>query len=120
MEPIVDVEITAPDAGWLVEFTRRLLEERLVASGNILDGVRSLYRWRGVVEDAPEAVVRLHTRRSLVEAVLERTEAEHPYEVPGFRVMAVEASPSYHRWVLDETTDPPARPVGAQRQPRDG
>jgi periplasmic divalent cation tolerance protein len=106
MEPIVDVEVTAPDAVWLTDFTRRLVEDGLAASGNIMDGLRSIYRWQGAIEDAPEALVRLHTRRSLVPALLERTDAEHPYDVPGFRVTDVEASPAYHQWVLDQTSAP--------------
>lgn len=103
MEPIVDVEITAPDAVWLTAFTRRLVEDGLAASGNVIAGVRSIYRWQGAVEDEPEALVRLHTRASLVPALRDRTDAEHPYDVPGFRVTAVEASPAYHQWVLDQT-----------------
>ena len=106
MEPIVAVEVTAPDAGWLVAFARRLVEDRLVASANVSDGLRSVYRWRGAVEDAPEAVGRFHTRRSLVPEILARVEAEHAYEVPGFRVTAVEASPAYHRWLIDSTVEP--------------
>jgi periplasmic divalent cation tolerance protein len=109
MEPIVDVEITAPDVAWLTAFTRRVVADGLAASGNVIDGVRSIYRWQGAIEDAPEALVRLHTRRSLVPALRDRTDAEHPYDVPGFRVSPIEASPAYHRWVLDETTGPSTR-----------
>jgi periplasmic divalent cation tolerance protein len=104
VEPIVDVEITAPDVEWLIDFTRGVVEDRLAASGNVTDGLRSIYRWNGHVEDASEAMVRLHTRRELVPALLERTTAEHPYDVPGFRVIPVEASPAYHRWVIESTT----------------
>ncbi len=48
-----------------------------------------------------EARATLHTRRSLVPGIVQRVAAEHPYDVPGVRVTAVEASASYVRWVLD-------------------
>jgi periplasmic divalent cation tolerance protein len=106
VEPIVDVTITAPDAEWLAAFTRRLVADRLASSGNISDGVQSIYRWQGQIEDVTEARVVLHTRVSLVSRIIDRTNAEHPYEVPQVLVFPVaDANPNYHRWVLDSTID---------------
>jgi periplasmic divalent cation tolerance protein len=103
VDEICDVDITAPDVEWLVAFTRSLIEDRLVASGNVISPVRSLYRWQGEIEEAREAKVVLHTRRSFVPAIVERVEREHPYDIPGVRVTAVTASDPYHQWVLDAT-----------------
>jgi periplasmic divalent cation tolerance protein len=47
--------------------------------------------------------VTLHTRASLVPTLLERVDREHPYEVPGVRVIAVEVPAAYRQWVLDST-----------------
>jgi len=99
---VVDVEITAPDADWLAEFTRRLVEDRLVASGNI-SAVRSIYRWNDAIEDRPEARVVLHTHRSRVPEIMDRTLAEHPYAVPGLRVIEVNTHPAYAAWLIDST-----------------
>ena len=104
MEEIVDVDITGPDAAWLAEFTRRLVDDRLVACGNVSPGLRSIYRWDGAVQDEPEARVALHTRRSLVPEIVERTAELHPYDVPGFRFRPVRASPAYQQWVIESTT----------------
>jgi periplasmic divalent cation tolerance protein len=100
---IVDVEITAPDADWLAAFTRQLTADRLVASGNIAP-VRSLYRWAGTIEDRTEHLVVLHTQRRHVAAIIERTLAEHPYKVPGLRVIEVDTHPAYAAWVVDSTS----------------
>ena len=105
MTRIVDVSISAPDAEWLAEHTRDLIEARLVASGNITLGVRSLYRWQGAIEDETEAIVVLHTTAQHVEAIIAVTNAVHPYEI--VHILAteiVEADPGYERWVTDETT----------------
>ena len=99
-----EVIITAPDAGWLADFTRRLVEDRLAASGHNISQIRSIYRWEGEVYDRSEARVALHTRRSLVRKIVERTRAEHPYEVPSVAVVPiVDGNPAYLRWMQEET-----------------
>lgn len=105
MEEICDVTITAEDTDWLVSHTRQLVEEGLAACGNIVPGVRSVYRWEGAVEDDAEALVILHTRRVLVDRIIERTNREHPNEVVQIlAVPVVQADPAYHRWVIDSTS----------------
>ena len=104
MTTIVDVSITGPDPEWLAQHTRRLIEARLAACGNITPNVRSLYRWQGTIEDESEALVVLHTRAQHVEAIIEATNAEHPYDT--VHILATEivgADPAYEQWVLDET-----------------
>jgi len=103
MDEICDIEITAPEADWLVNFTRSLVNDRLVASGNLFHQVRSIYRWLEEVEDRSEVIVKLHTRQSLVPQIIERVNAQHPYQVPGIRITEIKASPAYHRWVLEAT-----------------
>lgn len=106
-DDICEVIITAPDAEWLAQFTRRLVDDRLAASGHVLAEVRSLYRWQGEIYDKPEGRVALHTRLALVEAIIERTNAEHPYVVPCVVATPIAAgNPAYVRWVLDETRAP--------------
>ena len=41
---------------------RTLVEERLIACGNLLPGVRSLYRWEGKLEDQSEVMVGISFR----------------------------------------------------------
>ena len=104
-EEVCEVCVTAPDADWLAELTTRLVTDRLAACGHLGGPIRSIYRWAGTVHDEPEHRVALHTRRSLVPAIVARIIAAHPYEVPGIFVLPfVGGSPDYLRWVLDETT----------------
>lgn len=107
MDELADVTITAESADWLAELTRRLVEDRLAACGNITERVRSIYRWEGNVEDDTEALVVLHTRRSLVSEIIDRTSKEHPYDTAQvLAVPVVQAQPAYHQWVLDSTRAP--------------
>lgn len=112
----VEVVITAPDGHWLAGFTRALVQERLVACGHHTLAVRSIYRWRGAIEERTEARVALHTRAALVPELVERVGAEHPYEVACVVALAITAgSPAYLQWILDQTRKaaaPPAPPAG--------
>jgi periplasmic divalent cation tolerance protein len=106
-EDVVEVVVTGPDAEWLAGYTRTLVGERLAACGHQLAAIRSVYRWEGRVHDDPEARVALHTRRSLVPAVVARTAELHPYDVPCVIALPLAGgSPDYLRWVVAETRAP--------------
>ena len=97
------VLMTAPGADEAEAVVRSLLDERLVACGNVLPGAVSLYRWQGAVHRDNEAVVILKTVRRLVPRVLERARALHPYEVPELLVQeVVDGNPAYLQWVREE------------------
>jgi periplasmic divalent cation tolerance protein len=103
-----EVVITAADAGWLAGFTRQLVEERLAACGHLVEPIRSIYRWEGAVHDEGEARVALHTRRSLVAAIVARADRAHPYDVPCVLVLpVVGGNPEYLAWIEAETRDAP-------------
>jgi len=102
---ICEVVITADNAEWLAGFTRRLVEDRLAACGQQVASIRSIYRWQGEVHDDPEARVALHTRLELVPRIVERANAEHPYDVPCVIALpVVAANPAYTEWVVRETS----------------
>lgn len=104
---ISEVVITSDSAEWLVEFTRRLVDDRLAACGQNIAAIRSIYRWDGSVQDEQEARVALHTRTSLVPQIVARADAEHSYDVPCVIALPVVAgNPRYIQWVLDETKSP--------------
>ena len=82
-------------------------EDVLALEGHTLAGIRSIYRWNGAVQDETEARVALHTRRSLVPEIVERTGRLHPYDVPCVIAMPlVGGNPDYLRWIAEETGPP--------------
>ncbi len=107
---LVSVSITGPDADTLATITRHLVDAQLAACGNIIPTIRSIYRWQGQVEDEPEAYVLLHTQAQHVPAIIERVNAEHPYDTVQILATAItDADPAYRQWVIDETA-----PTGCQ------
>ena len=105
-EQFCEVVVSADDADWLAGFTRTLVEERLAACGHVFPAIRSVYRWEGAVHDEPEARVGLHTRRSLVPAVVARTAELHPYDVPCVIALPLlGGNPAYLAWLAAETRE---------------
>ena len=107
----VEVVITAESAEWLADFTRQLVEARLVACGHNIEPIRAIYRWEGKVYDETQARVGLHTRNSLVSAIAERTSREHADDVPcviAFPLIGGNAE--YLRWIYESTREPEYKP----------
>ncbi len=94
---------TAKDMTDAARIARHLLNRRLIACANIFP-VRSLYRWKGKVEDATEAVAVCKTRKALVRKAILAAKKVHPYEVPC--IVSYEMGPAlaaYAKWVDAET-----------------
>lgn len=106
MNDLCEVVITAPDPDWLLDLTRELVEEGLCASVHNFSPVRSVYQWRGGIFDRTEGRASLHTRLTLVDAIVERVKSSHPYEVPGISARPiVGGNPDYLEWIADETAE---------------
>jgi periplasmic divalent cation tolerance protein len=59
------------------------------------------------VQDDAEARVALHTRRSLVPAIIERASVDHPYEVPCVIALPIiDGNPAYLDWIKESTRSP--------------
>jgi len=98
------VLVTAPSPEKAAEIARALVEERLAACGNVVPGLRSIYRWEGKVQDDAEALLVLKTTRGRFEALRDRVLALHPYEVPEVIALPVErGSDPYLAWIAAET-----------------
>ena len=112
-EALCEVVITADDEEWLLDFARTVVTDRLAACGH-QQPIRSVYRWAGEIHDDREFRVALHTRTSLVPAIVERTRTTHPYDVPCVLALpVVGGNPDYLAWVLESTSDSSDQSLGA-------
>ena len=99
-EEVLLVISTFPDAEKARAAVRTLVEARLVACGNILPGIESIYSWKGNIETSAEILVLLKTRRALYPALEERLRQLHPYELPEIIAVPLSAgSQPYLDWV---------------------
>ncbi|WP_319543837.1 divalent-cation tolerance protein CutA [uncultured Pseudodesulfovibrio sp.] len=81
-----------------------LVERRLAACVNIIDGIKSMYWWKGKVEHANEIVLVAKTRDSLVDELTDAVKAMHTYEVPCIVAIPITGgNPDFLRWINSET-----------------
>ncbi len=104
-DAVVILSTAPPDEA--VAIARALVEDRLAACVQ-LAAIRSVYRWQGRIEDEPEELMLIKTRRHLANAVIARIRELHSYEVPEAVVIPVEAgSADYLAWLSAETAEAP-------------
>lgn len=86
------------------KIARVLVEERLAACVNVVGPVRSIYRWRGAVEDAGEHLLIVKIRARMYAKVERRVKELHSYEVPEVIALPLAAgSRRYLEWLLEAT-----------------
>jgi periplasmic divalent cation tolerance protein len=93
-----------PDAE---RIARALVEERVAACVNIVPGVVSVYRWKGVVEKEDELLLVIKTIGERVEQLKARLLQLHPYELPEVVVIPIGGGHgAYLEWIAQQVQPP--------------
>jgi len=88
-----------PDAAESI--ARALVEQRLAACVNRVD-CASVYRWKGELHDDDETILLAKTTAEQADALVERIEELHPYDVPCIeRFDEVETTEAFGTWLAD-------------------
>ena len=95
---------TFPSVDKAAEIARALVGEGLAACVNLIEPVRSIYRWNEEISDDREVLAIIKTTREGFAAMKERLVALHPYEVAEVIALpVVDGHLPYLRWVAAET-----------------
>ena len=95
------VLVTVPNAETAEKLAEALVGEQLAACVNVLDGVRSTYRWKGAVERDDELLCICKTTRAAFDRLRARIVELHPYEVPEVIALPVELGHApYLAWIM--------------------
>ena len=98
------VMVTAPTPEKAGEIARALVEERMAACGNVLPGLRSIYRWEGKVCDEPEALLLLKVPAGRFPDLRDRVVQLHPYQLPEvIAIPIVDGLDRYLSWIVQST-----------------
>jgi periplasmic divalent cation tolerance protein len=104
-EPIV-IYITAPNEEEAAGLARALVDAKLAACVNMVSNVRSIYSWKGSIEDDREHLMIVKTHRHLFDRLAEKVREMHSYDVPEIIALPiVEGSPDYLKWLQESTDD---------------
>jgi len=97
--------ITAAGEEEAAVLARTLVEAKLAACVNMVSNVRSIYAWKGSIEDDREHLMIVKTQRHLFDRLAAKVREMHSYDVPEIIALPiVEGSPDYLKW-LQEATD---------------
>lgn len=80
-----------------------LVEEHLAACVNIVDGVTSIYRWEGKIEEDSESLLLIKSSPAIWDALSRRIAEIHPYDVPEIICLPIElGNRPYLAWLNSE------------------
>lgn len=103
MEPIF-VYVTCGDREEAERIGWEMVDDKLAACANVIDGMTSFYRWEGKIETSKEAILILKSQGSLLEALTAAIKQHHSYTVPCVVALPiVGGNPDYLAWLSRET-----------------
>ena len=96
--------ITAGSREEALRIARALVEERLAACANLIQGVTSIYRWEGAIQQDAEVALLAKTRSDLVPRLTERVVEMHSYDCPCVVALPIEGgNQAFLDWIAAET-----------------
>ena len=102
----LQIQISTPSKEESQKIIQQLLEERLIACGQIIGPITSMYHWKDKIEQSEEYLCLLKTTKSVYPILEKRVHALHSYEVP--EIIATEITkghPDYLKWIKTEVKD---------------
>ncbi|MDH7508039.1 MAG: divalent-cation tolerance protein CutA [Methanomassiliicoccales archaeon] len=102
------VLITTPDRESARNIAQTVLGRRLAACANYFP-IKSMYWWKGRIEEAEEFILLLKIRTEDFQELLKLVLDKHPYEIPCVvRYDIVEGHDKYLDWIRESTARPSA------------
>ncbi len=92
-----------PDGGSARTVAESLLDEGLIACANMIDGMVSLFVWRGERDEARETGLLLKTNMALLDRAIARLGPLHPHAEPAILGWRADAAPAGTRAWLGAT-----------------
>ena len=102
-DPIV-VLMTAKDITEAEKIAAELVKDGLAACVNIINKVRSIYKWQGEICRETEALCVIKTVKGNFETLKDKIKSLHSYTVPEVIGLPIEVgSAKYLKWLVKET-----------------
>lgn len=100
------VYITTKDKQEAKAIGRKIVKERLAACVNIIDGMESIYEWKGELVEDQEAILIAKTPYHNVKKLTERVKELHSYDMPSIlsiQLAEQEGNEEYQHWLLENS-----------------
>jgi periplasmic divalent cation tolerance protein len=102
---VMQIQVVHSDRDALDGMIEELVEEGLIACGQVLGPISSTFLWEGSVQRADEWLALLKTSKGAVEGLVARLAEIHSYDVPEILVTEITGGYGpYLDWVVERTT----------------
>ena len=83
-----------------------LVEKRLAACVNIIDGMQSIYRWEGAIQKDREVVMIAKTTQSCLPRLIDTVNTLHSYDCPCIVSFDIDGGqPAFLDWIGNEVRE---------------
>lgn len=83
------------------EISKKLIKKKLIACANLFP-IKSLYRWKGKLNEERECAALLKTAGKNFDLIKKEIERTHSYEIPCIEKINVKTNKKYEQWVINE------------------
>ena len=91
---------TCPTLEIATQLANSVVEQRLAACVNIIPSIKSVYKWKGKIENDDESILIIKTMKQQLASLEKLILRLHPYETPEFISMPIESgSKAYLDWI---------------------
>ncbi len=82
------------------KIAQALIKERLAACINIIDGIKSIYWWKGKIEESKEALMIIKSKINVLGHLIKCVKELHSYTVPEIIALPIISGNSdYLKWI---------------------
>lgn len=101
---LISVYITTAGHAEARKISNLLVRKKLVACANIIDGIESVYRWKGKVEHSRESIIIAKTQKKHLELLTTVVKSIHSYENPCIVSSPVQGGNlTFLKWIKENT-----------------
>ena len=98
----ISIFVTSPSKREAKRIVFKLLEERLIACGNIISGVESYFWWKKEIDCASEYLIIAKSVKPHFKNIEKRIKELHSYEVPEIIAIPIlSGSKEYLQWIAE-------------------
>jgi periplasmic divalent cation tolerance protein len=103
MNVIIQIVTTIDNKEKAEHIAKQLVQKKLASCVQIAGPLKSIYRWKGQIEEAEEWQCIIKSKKSHYKKIEEEIKRLHHYELPEIIAIDIDAaSPGYTRWVEEE------------------
>ncbi|XP_065314980.1 divalent-cation tolerance protein CutA-like isoform X2 [Gordionus sp. m RMFG-2023] len=74
--------VTTPNYDLAHDISQKLVKENLAACVNIIPKIKSIYKWKGIIQEDEEYFMIIKSKNSLFNEMSECIKNMHPYDTP--------------------------------------